>query len=376
MRFRLAHLVMEYRALVSIAFVGITLYFTTGFEKVDIRTVFNDLLPQDDPYVQVYFDHRNFGNPLTVAIMVKRKDGEIYHADTLKKVWQMTRDIDLAPAMDHDQIISIATEKLRYAEATPFGITAQPLMDNIPPQTDEEVAEFKRRVAVSTNARTFFISRDETATLILATFLDKIDYGEAFAFAQNLVEQARDDNHEIYLTGQPALTGWVYKLQKQTYKIFAVTVGALMLALMFYMRNIAGVVTPIVCALVAGIWGFGFIGLVERPIEPLLMIVPLLLVARSFSHCVQYTERYYEILTHIDDRRKAAELTMGIMMAPSILGILTDVCGIIFIAIAPIKSMENHAIFAACGRFGLFLPVCFSAQYCCLIFRYQKTSNR
>ena len=92
--------------------------------------------------------------------------------------------------------------------------------------------------------------------------------------------------------GQPALTGWVYRLQKQTYKIFAITVTALMVALVLYMRNVAGVVTPIVCAAVAGIWGFGFIGWLGRPIEPLLMIVPLLLVARSFSHCVQYTERY------------------------------------------------------------------------------------
>ncbi len=353
MRFRIAHWIMKYRAAVSVAFVLITAFFTTGFPNVNIRTVFNDLLPKDDPYVQVYFDHRNFGNPLTIAIMIKRKNGDIYHGDTLKKVWKMTRDIDLAPAMDHDQIISISTEKLRYAEATPDGVSAHPLMDNKPPETPEEVAEFKRRVSVSTNARTFFISRDETATMILATFLDKIEYGEAFAFAQGLVEAARDDEHEVYLAGQPALTGWVYKLQKQTYKIFAVTVGALMLALMFYMRNVAGVLTPIVCALVAGIWGFGFIGLIERPIEPLLMIVPLLLVARSFSHCVQYTERYYEILTHVNDRRKAAELTMGIMMAPSILGILTDVCGIIFIAIAPIKSMVNHALF--CGFWALWI---------------------
>ena len=126
-----------------------------------------------------------------------------------------------------------------------------------------------------------------------------------------------------------------------------------MIALVFYMRNLAGVVTPITCALVAGIWGFGFIGWVGRPIEPLLMIVPLLLVARSFSHCVQYTERYYEVLMHLKDRVKAAEVTMGIMMAPSILGILTDVCGIVFIAIAPIKTMENHAIF--CGFWALWI---------------------
>ena len=103
----------------------------------------------------------------------------------------------------------------------------------------------------------------------------------------------------------------MYKLQKQTYGIFAVTLGALMVALVFYMRNVVGVVTPIVCALVAALWGFGFIGWLGRPIEPLLMIVPLLLVARSFSHCVQYTERYYEILLHLKDRRKAAEITMA-----------------------------------------------------------------
>ena len=353
MRYRIAHWIMAHRAAVAVAFVLVTLFFTRGFQHVQIRTVFNDLLPQDDPFVHVFFDHRNFGNPLTMAIMIKRKHGDIYHADTLQKVWQMTRDIDLAPGVNHDQIISISTEKLRFAEATPNGINTRPLMDDHAPRTPEEVTEFRRRVWKSPNARTFFVSRDETATLINATFQDTVEYGEAFEFAQNLVENARDADHEVHLAGQPVLTGWVYRLQKQTYKIFAVTVGALMLALMFYMRNLAGIVTPIACALVAAIWGFGFIGLLGRPIEPLLMIVPLLLVARSFSHCVQYTERYYEILMHLKDRRKAAEVTMSIMMAPSILGILTDFCGIVFIAIAPIKTMINHAIF--CGMWALWV---------------------
>ncbi len=354
MNFRLAHWIMQRRGIVGIAFILITAAFVAGFPRVQIKTVFNDLLPRDDPFVQIYFAHRNFGNPLTMSIVLKRKDGgNIYNPDTLAKVWKMTRDIDLAPGIDHDQIISIATEKLRYAEATSKGVDSMPLMDDHAPATAAEMLEFKRRVAISVNAQAFFISPDETATLINAGFLDTIEYGESFAYAQNMVEEARDANHDVYLIGQPVLTGWVYKLQKQTYGIFAVTVSALMIALVFYMRNIAGVVTPIVCAAVAGLWGFGFIGWLGRPIEPLLMIVPLLLVARSFSHCVQYTERYYEVLMHLKDRVKAAEITMGIMMAPSILGVLTDVCGIVFIAIAPIKTMINHAIF--CGMWALWI---------------------
>ncbi|MBL6751242.1 MAG: MMPL family transporter [Nevskia sp.] len=353
MRFRLARWIMDHRGAVGIAFIVVTLGFMAGFPRVEIRTVFKDLLPKDDPFVQVYYAHRNFGNPLTMSIMVKRKTGDIYNADTLQKIWQLTRDIDLAPGVDHDQIISISTTKLRYAEATPFGVDMHPLMDNHVPATPQEVADFRHHIDMSPNARVFYVSGDQSAALINATFQDWIEYGKAFKFAHDLVEKARDANHDVYLAGQPTLTGWVYKLQKQTYKIFAITVGALMLALVFYMRNIAGVVTPIACALVAAIWGFGTIGWLHRPIEPLLMIVPLLLVARSFSHCVQYTERYYEILTHLKDRRKAAEVTMAIMMAPSILGIMTDVFGIIFIAIAPIKTMENHALF--CGFWALWI---------------------
>ena len=371
MRFKVAHWVMKYRVAVSLAFLAITLFFLTGIPKVDVRTVFNDLLPIDDPFVKVYFDHRNFGNPMTIAIMVKNKNGDIYNPNTLSKIWDLTRDIDLAPAVDHDQILSVATEKIRFASATSVGIETKPLMDDHPPRTSDEIAEFKRRVSLSPNAYTFFISRDETASLINAAFLDHVEYGKAFAYAKSLADAAKDDQHEIYLAGQPILTGWVYKLQNQTYNIFAVTLGALVIALVLYMRNLAGVVTPILCATVAGLWGFGFIGLLGRPIEPLLMIVPLLLVARSFSHCVQYTERYYEILLQLNnDRRKAAEVTMGVMMAPSILGILTDFCGIVFIAIAPVKAMDNHAIF--CGMWALWI-IPTGTFLCSIILSYLPT---
>lgn len=113
MRFRLARFIMAHRGAVALAFALVTAAFMAGIPRVEIRTIFNDLLPTDDPFVQVYFDHRNFGNPLTMSIMIKRTNGDIYHPDTLQKVWQMTRDVDLAPRVDHDQIVSITTEKVR-----------------------------------------------------------------------------------------------------------------------------------------------------------------------------------------------------------------------------------------------------------------------
>jgi predicted RND superfamily exporter protein len=354
MRHRLAHLTLQYRFLSLGIILLITAFFTAGLARVELRTIFSDLFPKNHPFVETYKDHPNFGNPLTVTVMVKRKDGDIYNAETLAKVWRMTRDIDLAPAVDHDQILSITTEKARYAEATPYGIDIRPVMEDRAPETAEEIDEFRHRVDKSSNIRTFLISQDESATLIQATFIERLlDYGETFAFVQELVERERDENHEIHAAGQPMLTGWVYTYEVQMIGIFAVTLSLLLIALVLYMRNFLGVVTPLLVSIVAAIWGFGFVGWIGDPIEPLILVVPLLLIARSFSHTVQFLERYYEIYCEVPERKQAAELTLGVMMAPGVLGIITDAAGLFLIAIAPIPVMERFALF--CGFWAAIL---------------------
>src|SRR5258708_324726 len=242
-RYRIARWMMRHRLPVAIFFCLATLGFAAGLPRVQLQTIFSDLLPRDDPFVQVYKDHPNFGNPLTVTLMGRRRDGDIYNAESLEKGWQITRDADL--------------------------------------------------------------------------------------------------------------TGWVYTYESQMFGFFAGMLASLTGALILYMRNVVGVVTPIVPSAVPAVWGFGFVGWVRSPIEPLLMIVPLLLVARSLSHCVQFTERYFEVYAHVKDRVKAAEITMGVMMAPSVLGIFTDIVGIFLIALAPIPAMQRFALF--CGFWAIWL---------------------
>ncbi|MFT7014289.1 MAG: putative RND superfamily exporter protein [Pseudohongiellaceae bacterium] len=353
-RARIAIAVLRHRGIAWFIFAVLTGFFAVGLQNLTLETIFSDLLPKDDPFIQVFNDHPNFGNPLTYTIMVKNKNGDIYNPDTLKKVWDLTRDIDLTPGVDHDQIMSIASSKARYAQATPFGIDAQPLMGDSVPTTPEGVAEFKENVQKAPNAKAFLISADETATLVSATFIERrLDYGVAFEYVQKIADQARDDQHEIYVAGQPALTGWVYEYQHQMLGIFAVTLSALVVALILYTQNVAGVVTPIFASIVAAIWGFGFAGWMNLSIEPLLMIVPLLLMARSFSHCVQFTERYYEIYEQVGDKVRAAEITTSVMMAPSVLGVITDAAGILLISVAPIPAMERFSYF--CGFWAMML---------------------
>ena len=326
----------------------ITVVFAYGLLHVQATTIFSDLFPKSHPFVKAYKDHPNFGNPLTVTLMVKRTDGkDIFAVETMDKVWKISRDLDLVPGVDHDQIVSIATEKARYVVLTADGIFSNPIMDEKAPATAEELAEVRRRVNESPVVRTFLVSQDGSAAIINATFIEHlVDYGVVFDNVQGIVAKYSDGQHKIYVAGWPTLTGWVYHFGSDTKLIFAVTLSLMFVFLLVAMRNMAGVLTPIVVSAMSAIWGFGFVGWIHDPVEPLLMVVPLLLIARSFSHSVQATERYYELLAEIGDKRKAAEMSLAVMLAPGTLGIFCDVCGLLLVALAPIPALERFALFS------------------------------
>jgi len=346
-RHRLARFALGHRALVLAAMALITAFFAVGLQRIDVRTIFSDLFPRAHPFVQTFRDHPNFGNPLTLTIEIKRKDGkDIYQRDTLRKIWDISREIDLAPGVDHDQILSIATEKARFTVVTADGIYSTPIMDDHPPQTAAELEQIRRRVSDSPAARQFLVSDDGSAALVNATFIEHlVDYGDLFAFVQTLVNAQQDELHEIHVAGWPMLTGWVYHFGGDTVKIFAVTLGLMFLMLALHMRNVAGIVTPAVVSTVSAIWGFGLVGWLGQPVEPLLMVVPLLLIARCFSHCVQATERYYELLHQSGNKHQAAEYSLVSLVWPGTLGILTDAVGLLLVALAPIPALERFALF-------------------------------
>ncbi|MCX7169097.1 MAG: MMPL family transporter, partial [Proteobacteria bacterium] len=346
-RHKLASLAIHNPWRVLAAMLFITVIFSLGLRNLEVKTIFSDLFPKTHPFVKAYKDHPNFGNPLTVTMMVKRTDGkDIYTAETMDKVWKMSRDIDLVPGVDHDQIVSVATGKARYTVLTADGIYSNPIMDEKAPTTPEELAEVKRRVNESPVVRSFLVSQDGTAAIINATFIERlVDYGVVFDGVQDMIKKYEDGQHKVYVAGWPTLTGWAYHFGADTIKIFAVTLSLMFIFLLIAMRNTAGVLTPVLVSTFSTIWGFGFVGWIHDPVEPLLMVVPLLLIARCFSHSVQATERYYELLAEVGDKRKAAEMSLAVMIAPGTLGIFTDVCGLLLVALAPIPALERFAIF-------------------------------
>lgn len=322
----------------------LTLFFLWQISKIKIESRFSDLLPKNHPYIKIHNQYKDLlGDPLKIFLMLKVKEGNIYSKVTLNKVKRITDELDSIPGVNHNQIYSIGSRKIKKITVTAYGIITENFMEEVP-KAEEEMEEFKETVRNTNAVYGIWVSPDEKSTLFTAGFIPElVDYSIVFAKIRELIQSETDTNHIIYAAGEPILKGWVYHYQNQMYWIFGATFLALFFLLYFYFRNLVGVVAPIVSTCLGAIWGLGFCGFLGYNLEPLTLVIPLLITARALSHSVQITERYFECYEEIGDVKAACVESATSIFPPGLLGILTDALGILLIAVAPIPIMQKMA---------------------------------
>jgi predicted RND superfamily exporter protein len=346
----------DHRLGTAVLVVVVTAFFAWEVKHLDISTRFSDLYPRNHPYVKVFEKYPAFGSPFTVSVVIEAKKGTIYNAKTLQKIQEATRLVDLIPGVDHDQILSIASRKVKHVEATIGGIQAANLLVGPVPNTPEEIAKLRENARSTGGVVGSLVSFQEDAALIQATFIERLtNYDVIFNAVNDIIKKLQDADHEIHAAGHPMLTGWVYNYQKEMYVIFGLGLLAMGLFLVLHFRNVTGVVTPLVVAAVSAIWGFGFAGVLSYNLDPLIIVVPVLLVARALSHSVQMCERYFELYNDSRDVRKASVESLVSLFPPGVVGIICDAAGLFIIAIAPIRLIEKLAY--VCGLWSLSLVI-------------------
>ncbi len=365
--------------------------------SVRIDTNVRDLFP-DHPFIHAQDKFAgHFGNSSLVAVALIVREGTIYTAETLAKISRITHGLDgdgydshteersalhaeleaqglslmevrreldrrYPPyPVNHYQVRSITHDSTRVVVTDPRGgIEGRYLIDKLP-ATDEEA----RAIGVTVREQIPFVlgrlvSHDEQSALITAGLVtDRLASREileaVFAHVQEIVERESDDNHEIYVTGQPMLAGW---LLAHAWEIGLSVLFALLIlfALLWaYFRRWHGVLIPCFAASVTVVWGTGFTGWAGISFDPLILVIPMIITARAVSHTVQMAERFFEdyetlaktMPTLEAAKLEAAQRAMSELIVPGTLGIITDVAGLLVILVTTIPQMRNLGIFGA-----------------------------
>ncbi|MGH7835920.1 MAG: efflux RND transporter permease subunit [Candidatus Binatia bacterium] len=343
---RLATFIVQKRPIILAAIFLVTLFFSYHAFRIEMYTAFSDLLPKDHPYIRVHNEFwRTFGGANVVLISVEAVGGDIFNPAFLQKVKKLTETVELLPGVNNYQIFSIARQKVKDVRATAWGIEVQPVMWPDVPRSPEELERLRQVVFANPTIVGRLVSEDGKAALITAAFHEeRLDHAAVFRRIQQAIREVEDGKSRVFAAGEPILYGWIYHHLREIGFIIGLTCLSIFALLVLYYRNINGVLIPTLSALVTFIWGTGFTALLGYNFDPLILVVPFLIAARTISHSIQFRERFFEELERCGDKEKAAiESAAGLMM-PGSVSIVTDAIGLTVLLVAPMPILTKLAV--------------------------------
>ena len=343
---RLALIIVKKRAAILSLIVAATLGFAYLCIKIEMYTAFADLLPTDHPYIRVHNRFwKTFGGANVVLLSVEVSDGDIFNVTVLEKIKKLTEMIERTPGANNYQIFSIARQKVKDVRATAWGIEVQPVMWPSVPHSQREIERLRNIVYANPTIVGRLVSEDGKAALITAAFHEeRLDYAGLFRRVQQAIKEVEDSKTRVFAAGEPILYGWIYHHLRSIALIIALTCLSILVILILYYRNLNGVMIPMLSAVITFIWGTGFTALMGYNFEPLVLVVPFLIAARTISHSIQFRERFFEELERHGDKETAAVESAAGLMMPGSVSIITDAIGLTVLLVAPMPILTKLAI--------------------------------
>ncbi|MBU4002447.1 MAG: hypothetical protein KKB94_09035, partial [Proteobacteria bacterium] len=339
-------LIMRFRKITLFTLIAITAVFGYGITKMAFYTQFMDLFPANHPYVKIHKKYMEyFGGANVATLVLEVKEGDIYNKDTLEKMIRIQEMVERINGVNPFQSFSLASPRVQKSSAIAGGIAMERVMKEVP-TNNADMFNLKARV-FSSEAYGNWVSTDLKALRLQASFLEgtvKIDYTDLFNEFMKIRKAEEDANHSIHLAGVPILYGWVYSYIPEMTMLFGVSILILVLLLFFFTGRQPAWWQPLLSAALSAIWGLGMSGFLGYQFDPLIIVVPFLLTSRAMSHGVQWLNRFGHEFRRLGDAKEAAHVTGVHLFNPCIIGVVTDACGVLIVALIPIPILQHLSI--------------------------------
>lgn len=319
--------------------------------RVEIKTVFSDLLPQNHPFVEVNNRFKQFyGGSNMVSVMVEVEQGDILTIPVLEKIQKINEELAQVKGADPFQITSIASKKLKEIKSSTDGIQTRPLMWPDLPRDAEQIAQLRKAITNNPLVYGAYVSHDFKAALITVDFFDHlVDYRAIFERVTRIVEENQTPGLNIRVVGEPILYGWVLHYLPETGYIFMATILCLVAVLFLIARTWHGTLIPIIAASVSALWAMGFAGIMKYNLDPLVVVVAFLITALGVSNSVQIVARFDHKIRDGSETTSvgAAKASLRELFRPAMLAVVADAGCILVVMLTPIPLLQKIAIIGA-----------------------------
>ncbi|WP_334118392.1 efflux RND transporter permease subunit [Limnobacter sp.] len=351
-------LVFSKRPVVMILMLLATLVLAWQATQLKVAASFENMIPTKHEYVVNFLENRadltGLGN--VVRVTVQAKEGDIFSADYLETLKQVTDKAFYIPGVNRPEMASLWTANVRWTSVTEEGLEGGQVIPATYNGDTESIAQVRQNVELSGQIGRL-VGNDFKSTIVYLPLLEinpetgkRLDYKE---FSERIETELRDqfnsEKIEIRVTGFAKIVGDLIDGATQVVLFFGVAVLITLVMLFLYSRSVKSTVATLACSITAVIWQLGLLNALGMGLDPYSMLVPFLVFAIGVSHGVQIVNAIAHKQGEGHNRLDSARLAFRGLYIAGLTALLSDGFGFATLMVIDIPVIRDLAIAASVG---------------------------
>ncbi len=336
---------------------AVTLVMVVLALRLEPSAGFEKQIPLQHPYMQVFKEYEQaFGGANLISLALIRQDGDIYNAQFLDTLRQVTDAVFFLPGVDRSRVTSLFTPGVRYIEIVEGGFASGDVVPRNYAPSPETLALIRENVGKA-GIIGRLVSADQRGAMVVAELLEhhpetgeRLDYGSVAAQLEAIRSRFAGQGIDIHIIGFAKVVGDVSDASTEVIGFFALALLATLLLLWLFCGSFRLALLPLSAAVTAVAWELGLLRAAGLGLDPFAILVPFLILSIGVSHGVQYINAWgHEVAENGRNSFDASVETFRQLFIPGTVAIVTDVIGFATLAFIQIEIVREMALNAAMG---------------------------
>lgn len=355
-------MIIQYRFLVIIAFVAISIFFGSQIPKAEIESDIKAMLPTGiESRINTEKIDEIFGG--TEMLMVIIKTDDVLDTDTLKRVKDISKQMKRIKGVD--KVLSLF--ELKNIKSEEGAMIVNPAVERIP-RTVEQREELRREIMENDIVYGSVVSKDFSLTAVIA--LLRTDVSDSYIVSEiNKLVEENPGEEEVVISGLPNLrVQFARNIQRDLRQFLPFGIFIMLVFLFVCFKQLRGVLLPFLVVIMSIVVSLGLIPVLGWKIQVITIILPVMLIAIANDYGIHLVAKYqeYNVEGNTYVNKELAKKIFNSLSRPVILTGLTTIAGMLCLLghiIVPARQLSilaSSGIFFALAASLLFIPAALS----------------
>ncbi|MCY1336597.1 efflux transporter, putative, hydrophobe/amphiphile efflux-3 family [compost metagenome] len=358
---RLERLIFNNRLLVILLCAVVTLLLGWDSSKLTLNAAFEKTIPQNQPYIRNFLDHRDelkgLGN--AVRVVVENRTGDIFDPAYLQALKQINDELFLTPGVDRANVKSLWMPVVRWNEVTEEGFAGGPVMPDNYTGSEKSIGELRQNIGRAQLLGNL-VGSDFRSSMIFVPLLDKdsttgkpLDYWELSKRLESIRAQFSGPQGsadlDIRIVGFSKVVGDLLDGLQLMILFFAAAAVIAALIIYAWTRCVRSTLLVLFCSCIAVLWQLGLIARLGYELDPYSVLVPFLVFAIGVSHGAQKMNGIMQDVARGTHKLVAARYTFRRLFLAGLTALVADAVGFAVLMLIDIPVIQDLAITASIG---------------------------